>query len=85
VGRKSYLKNSQILTYLTPLIPLSFKGEGDMNKRGANAPLKHPPCGYSIKGLKGTFVPLRNSLPSPLTKGRGIKGEGLVKLALSGG
>jgi hypothetical protein len=29
--------------YLTPLIPLSFKGEGEeILKRGANAPLKHP-------------------------------------------
>jgi hypothetical protein len=27
---------------LTPLIPLSLKGEGEENKRGANAPLRHP-------------------------------------------
>ena len=26
---------------LTPLIPLSFEGEGEMNKREALAPLKH--------------------------------------------
>jgi len=30
------------------------------------------------KGLKGTEVPLTNSLSSPLMKGRGIKGEGLL-------
>ena len=30
------------------------------------------------KGIKRGEAPLRNSLPSPLIKGRGIKGEGLV-------
>ena len=28
--------------YLTPCIPLSFKGEGEENRRGASAPLKRP-------------------------------------------
>jgi len=31
-----------------------------------------------IKGIKRGEAPLRISLPSPLIKGRGIKGEGLV-------
>ena len=31
-----------------------------------------------IKGIKRGEVPLRNPPPSPLVKGRGIKGEGLV-------
>ena len=31
-----------------------------------------------VKGFKRGEAPLRNSLPSPLLKGRGIKGEGLV-------
>jgi len=68
-----------MIIYLTPLIPLSFKGEGERNlKRGASAPLKHPGKRGFSKGIKRGFAPLRNSLPSPLKKGRGIKGEGLV-------
>jgi len=44
-------------------------------KRGAAAPLKHPHLrGYFVKGLKGTEVPLRNSLPSPL-QGESKRGE----------
>jgi hypothetical protein len=35
-----------ILIYLTPFIPLSFKGEGEGNRRGANAPLKLSPKFY---------------------------------------
>jgi hypothetical protein len=31
-----------------------------------------------MKGIKRGEAPLRNSPPSPLHKGRGIKGEGLV-------
>jgi len=34
---------------------------------------------YGAKGIKRGEAPLRNSLSSPLMKGRGIKGEGLVK------
>ena len=69
--------------YLTPLIPLSFKGEGGDNIEERLTPLLNTlSYGYLVKGLKGTKVPLRNSLPSPLMKGRGIKGEGLVKLSL---
>jgi len=30
------------------------------------------------KGMKRGEAPLENNLPSPLPKGRGIKGEGLV-------
>jgi len=41
-------------------------------------PLSSPPCGYLVKGLKGTQVPLRNYLPLPLIKGKGIKGIGLI-------
>jgi hypothetical protein len=38
-----------ITVYLPPLlIPLSFKGEGEKKKRGADAPLRHP----VIKGLR---------------------------------
>jgi len=55
-----------------------FKGEGEELKRGASAPLKHPDEEVFSKGIKRGEAPLRNSLPSPLTKGRGIKGEGLV-------
>jgi hypothetical protein len=33
----------------------------------------------SIQGIKRGEAPLRNPIPSPLRKGRGIKGEGLVK------
>ncbi len=36
-----------------------------------------------IKGIKRGEAPLRNSLPSPLMKGRGIKGEGLVNNLLT--
>jgi hypothetical protein len=28
--------------YLTPFIPLSFEGEGEIRKGGATAPLGHP-------------------------------------------
>jgi hypothetical protein len=38
---------------------------------------KTPPS-LLIKGIKRGGAPLRNSVPSPLMKGRGIKGEGLV-------
>jgi len=31
-----------MIIYLTPFIPLSFKGEGGGIKKRANAPLKHP-------------------------------------------
>ncbi len=31
-----------------------------------------------IKGIKRGGAPLKNLLPSPLMKGRGIKGEGLA-------
>ena len=34
--------------------------------------------GYLLRGIKRGEAPLRNFLPSPLMKGRGIKGEGLV-------
>ena len=36
------LSNTGLSVYLTPLIPLSFKGEGEEKERGAKAPLKHP-------------------------------------------
>jgi len=31
-----------LFIYLTPLVPLSFKGEGEDGERGALAPLRHP-------------------------------------------
>ena len=34
-------------------------------------------------GFRRGEAPLRNSLPSPLSKGRGIKGEGLIKQEIS--
>jgi hypothetical protein len=34
------------------------------------------------EGIKRGEAPLRNSLPSPLDKGRGIKGEGLKQAKL---
>jgi hypothetical protein len=47
--------------------------------------LNHPGKGWHtsvkrsfINGLKRGIAPFQNSLPSPLTKGRGIQGEGLV-------
>jgi len=43
-------------------------------------PLLNTPWGVGLfsHGIKRGFAPLRNSLPSPLMKGRGIKGEGLA-------
>ena len=38
----SNIGNHKILNYLTPLIPLSFEGEGEILLRGANAPLNTP-------------------------------------------
>jgi len=38
-----------LIIYLTPCIPLSFKGEGEDIKRGASAPLKHSrKWGYNV-------------------------------------
>jgi hypothetical protein len=34
--------NRGIFIYLTPLVPLSFKGEGDKIKKRDFVPLKHP-------------------------------------------
>jgi len=34
-----------IFIYLTPCVPLSFKGEGEEMKRGAYTPLRHPTFG----------------------------------------
>jgi len=40
-----------LVIYLTPFIPLSFKGEGEDIKRGASAPLRHPDKEeYNVKG-----------------------------------
>ena len=36
------------------------------------------------KGIKRGEAPLKNYLPSPLGKGRGIKGEGLLLISSSG-
>jgi hypothetical protein len=59
-----------ILIYLTPFIPLSFKGEGEGNRRGANAPLKHP-LGR-VKERRS--LSYKSSFPFPLTRGRGYRG-----------
>ena len=37
-----------------------------------------------VKGIKRGFALLTIPLPSPLMKGRGIKGEGLIKNLLAG-
>jgi len=36
---------------LTPLIPLSFEGEGEENKRGALASLRHPNEGREVNEI----------------------------------
>jgi len=35
-------KRNKVFVYLTPFIPLSFKGEGEDIKKRGFAPLKHP-------------------------------------------
>jgi hypothetical protein len=72
--------------YLTPFVPLSFKGEGDwVIKEGLTPLLNTPSQGYLVKGLKGTEVMIRrcsyhNSLPSPL-QGELKRGEAsLIRL-----
>jgi len=67
-----------MIIYLTPCVPLSFKGEGEGKKEGLSPLLDTLIRGCLVKGLKGASPLSRNSLPSPLHKGRGIKGEGLV-------
>ncbi len=50
------------------------------SKRG-EASLIYPfPLPFS-KGIKRGEAPLKNYLPSPLGKGRGIKGEGLLPIS----
>ena len=66
-----------MIIYLTPFVPLSFKGEGEGEKEGL-PPLLDTPIRLFSKGIERGEAPLRNYLPSPLMKGRGIKGEGLV-------
>jgi len=55
-----YLIRERESSHLTPLIPLSLKGEGEIKKRG-EAPLKNSPLKRWIKELLNL---------SPLRKGR---------------
>jgi len=64
--------------------PFPFgRGRGSVNKRGGFAPsLKFSPLLLKERYKKVSFreaKPLFQFLPSPLSKGRGIKGEGLYK------
>jgi len=74
--------------YLTPLIPLSFKGEGEGYGREALPPLNPPlpprspkrvliiPCPSSGVFKRGA-APLSNP-PLPLGKGKGTQGIGFL-------
>jgi len=57
--------------------PSPWKGEGEDSVKRGFAPLKHPSCGYLVKGLKGTYVPLTNYLPLPLIR-EGGQGDRLI-------
>jgi hypothetical protein len=65
---------------LTPFIPLSLKGEGEIVfKRGANAPLKHP-IYFQREGeeiLERGSAPLLPTLPLPLLR-EGGQGDRLL-------
>jgi len=52
------MKSIYDLIYLTPLIPLSFKGEGENVKKRGFAPLRHPgeSGGWGAKPLKKTII-----------------------------
>jgi hypothetical protein len=46
--------------YLTPFIPLSFKGEGDIIlEEGAQPPLKYPLPGLFREGIKRGEAPFK--------------------------
>jgi hypothetical protein len=76
---------SLLLINLTPLIPLSFKGEGERTlERGAKPPslIYAPPFPYKIKDarweFKRDYVPLLKFLPPSPSKGEGgYRGMGL--------
>jgi hypothetical protein len=63
-----------LVVNLTPLIPLSILGEGEENKRGADAPLRHPlSTALELSGkLEGANAPSKTISPLPLVKGKGI-------------
>ncbi len=48
----------------------------NLNKGDYHLMLKGKVHKYGARGLKGAKPLLKNTLPSPLAKGRGIKGEG---------
>jgi len=79
----------RLFSYLTPSVPLSFKGEGEGFWKRGEAPLRHPlgQRGYaslrlSLYPASGEFTrgisPSKPSLPLPLIKGKGIQGIGLL-------
>jgi len=79
-----------LFIYLTPFVPLSFKGEGEGYKKRGFVSLglslygavmrdgEATPFKVITKGcLRGASAPLRKNLPLPLSKGKGIQGMGL--------
>jgi hypothetical protein len=67
--------------YLTLFIPLSFKGEGEFFGRETLFLLDAPYSGLIRWGcLRGASAPLFKISPFPLTRGRGIKGDGVIRL-----
>jgi len=65
-----------LLINLTPLIPLSFQGEGEGMEEGLT-PLLDTPFISSEREAKPL---LYNYFPLPLNKGKGIKGIGLLEI-----
>jgi hypothetical protein len=65
--RFRWLAFGEIIIYLTPCVPLSFKGEGEKKKRGVSPLLKTP----RRRELKRDEVPLTKNFPLPLTRGEG--------------
>jgi hypothetical protein len=66
----------RLFIYLTPCVPLSFEGEGEDNRRGANTPLKRPVrlIPSKVRGkvyFERVEASLRSPLPSPFMKGEG--------------
>jgi len=58
-------KSIEIFIYLTPFIPLSFKGEGEMSRiRGASPPFDPPWYGYIFLIERGKKVRKRGWRPS---------------------
>ena len=78
-----YEKEGLVPLLDTLYIKLSFKGEGGIGYKREASPLFDYPLKERVKrlfskGIERGEAPFRNSLPSPLMKGRGIKGKGLA-------